>query len=112
MLVSLKQTEWYTTQTQVFADERQLSTFRRELNRRSEVAYRYMQSDNENDVRRGLEILAEIDAQIAFSGFSPQIQQSLRRSVATQDEEQFNRTIQRLLRYDMQAAGRLESVLR
>lgn len=109
---SLKQTEWYTTQTQVFTDERQLSTFRREMNRKSEVAYRYLQSDNENVVRRGLELLAEIDAQIAFSGFSPQIQQSLRRSVATQDEEQFNRTIQRLLRYDMQAAGRLESVLR
>lgn len=109
---SLKQTEWYTTQTQVFADERQLSTFRREMNRRSEVAYRYLQSDNENEVRRGLELLAEIDAQIAFSGFSPQQQQSLRRSVANQDEEQFNRTIQRLLRYDMQAAGRLESVLR
>lgn len=109
---SLKQTEWYTTQTQVFADERQLSAFRREMNRKSERAYRYMQSDNENEVRRGLELLAEIDAQIALSGFSPQIQQSLRRSVATQDEEQFNRTIQRLLRYDMQAAGRLESVLR
>ena len=109
---SLKQTEWYTTQTQVFADERQLSRFRREMNRRSEVAYRYLQSEDENEVRRGLELLAEIDAQIAFSGFSPQQQQSLRRSVANQDEEQFNRTIQRLLRYDMQAAGRLESVLR
>jgi len=109
---SLKQTEWYTTQTQVFADERQLSRFRREMNRRSEIAYRSLQSDNENEVRRGLELLAEIDAQIAFSGFSPQQQQSLRRSVANQDEEQFNRTIQRLLRYDIQAASRLETVLR
>ena len=109
---SLKQTEWYTTRTQIFADERQLSQFRREMNNKSERAFRMMQSGDENEVRRGLELFSEIQTQIALSPFSPQQQQSLYRSITNQDEEQFNRVLQTLLRYDIQSAGRLEAVLR
>jgi hypothetical protein len=111
-VATLKQTEWYTTRTQVFADERQLSRFRREMNNRSETAYRYIQAGDERSIRRGLELLAEINAQITFSGFSVEQQMSLRRSVATQDEDQFNRLMQTLLRYDREAATRLQTVVR
>jgi hypothetical protein len=111
-VASLKQTEWYSTRTQVFADERQLSRFRREMNNRSEAAYRLLQAGDERSVRRGLELLSEINAQITLSGFSPEQQLSLKRSVATQDENQFNRLMQTLLRYDREAATRLQTVLR
>jgi hypothetical protein len=111
-VATLKQTEWYSTRSQVFADERQLSRFRREMNNRSETAYRYLQAGDERSVRRGLELLAEINAQITFSGFSVEQQMSLRRSVATQDEDQFNRLMQTLLRYDREAATRLQTVVR
>jgi len=111
-VATLKQTEWYTTRGQVFTDERQLARFRREINGRSETAYRYLRDGDERSVRRGLELLAEINAQITFSGFSPEQQMSLRRSVATQDEDQFNRLMQTLLRYDREAATSLQTVLR
>ena len=111
-VASLKQTEWYTTRTQVFADERKLATFRREINNRAETAYRYIQDGDEQSVRRGLELLAEVNAQITFSGFSPEQMMSLRRSVATQDEDQFTRLMQTMLRYDREAATSLQNVLR
>jgi hypothetical protein len=37
---------------------------------------------------------------------------SIRRSVASQDEDQFNRLMQTLLRYDREAATSLQTVLR
>jgi hypothetical protein len=111
-VATIKQTEWYSTRTQVITDERQFNSFRRQMNNRSEAAYRYIQAGDERSVRRGLELLAEVNAQITFSGFSPQQQMSLRRSVMTQDEDQFNRMMQTLLRYDRNAATRLQSVLR
>ena len=111
-VATLKQTEWYSTRTQVFADERQLSRFRREMNNRAETAYRYLQAGDERSVRRGLELLAEINAQITFSGFSPEQIMSLKRSIATQDEDQFNRLMQTMLRYDREAATRLQTVVR
>ena len=111
-VATLKQTEWYTTRTQVFADERKLAAFRREMNNRAETAYRYIQAGDERSVRRGLELLAEVNAQITFSGFSPEQMMSLRRSVATQDEDQFTRLMQTMLRYDREAATSLQNVLR
>jgi hypothetical protein len=111
-VATLKQTEWYTTRTQVFADERSVNTFRREMNSRAETAYRLMQNGDERSIRRGLELLAEVNAQITFSGLSPEQMMSIRRSVASQDEDQFNRLMQTLLRYDREAATSLQTVLR
>jgi hypothetical protein len=111
-VATLKQTEWYTTRTQVFADERAVNTFRREMNNRAETAYRLMQNGDERSIRRGLELLAEVNAQITFSGLSPEQMMSIRRSVASQDEDQFNRLMQTLLRYDREAATSLQTVLR
>ena len=111
-VATLKQTEWYTTRTQVFADERAVNTFRREMNSRAETAYRLMQNGDERSIRRGLELLAEVNAQITFSGLSVEQMMSIRRSVASQDEDQFNRLMQTLLRYDREAATSLQTVLR
>jgi hypothetical protein len=82
------------------------------MNNRAETAYRLMQNGDERSIRRGLELLAEVNAQITFSGLSPEQMMSIRRSVASQDEDQFNRLMQTLLRYDREAATSLQTVLR
>lgn len=111
-VASLKQTEWYSARTQAFNDDKKLSSFRSNMNSRAEVAFRYLDSDDPETVRRGLEYLREINVHIKTSGFSPEQQLSLGRSVMKRDEEQLGKIIKKLLKYDVEAATRLQSVMR
>lgn len=106
---NLKATEWYATQSQVFTDKKKMTEFRKEMNKRAEVAYRLMQDGN---TERGVAMLGEIRTAVAFSGFSPTDQASIMRSVLTKDEDSFNRTFEYLLKADKDAALRLLAVQR
>lgn len=106
---NLKATEWYDAQTKAFTDASKLRDYRSWANRKSEIAWRYI---NNGDTERGIALLGELRAHIATSGFSPEQQASLGRSVMTQDENAFDRLIDQVLSYDRQAAQRIAAVQR
>jgi hypothetical protein len=106
---SLKATEWYSAQTQAFTDSRKLSDYRKWVNNKSEIAWRYI---NDGNTERGVALLGELRAHIATSGFSPEQMASLGRSVMTRDENAFDRLIDQVLTYDRAAAQRIIAVQR
>lgn len=99
-VASLKQTEWYTAREIDFRDNRRLTQFRTEMNRRGEIALRLLQSEDRSDIDRGIEMLEELRVQVTLSGFSPELQASLVRSVFNPQEDQMFKIQENLLKAD------------
>jgi hypothetical protein len=99
-VASLKQTEWYTAREIDFRDNQRLTQFRTEMNRRGEIALRLLQSDDRADIDRGIEMLEELRVQVTLSGFSPELQASLVRSVFNPQEDQMFKIQENLLKAD------------
>jgi len=88
--------EFYNAKTKLFNSQREFSAFRKEVNTDAENAFRLIDAGDP----RGLELLNEIHAKIATSGFSFRDQMSLRRSASSRLESEWIRIQQKLLRQD------------
>jgi len=88
--------EFYARKGQMFNRQRELSAFRKEINTDAENAFRLIDAGDP----RGYELLNEIHAKIATSGFSYRDQVSLRRAASNRLESEWPRIAKRLLQQD------------
>lgn len=86
-VTTLKQTEWYNTKTQLFMSNRKFQEARKDYERDAEVAIAMMDSPDTFD--RGLEMMNELHAKIALSGFSYYQQTELRQAIMKRAGDQF-----------------------
>ena len=108
---SLKQAEWYDAKNQMFTSNKKLTTFRKDINSKAEFAYDLLQGDAA-DKEKAFKLFDELKIMIDFSGFSPEVQLSLRKSLNRRLDDQFIRVYENLLRQDQDAeADRLRATL-
>ena len=108
---SLKQAEWYDAKNQMFTSKKKLTNFRKDVNRKTEYAFDLLQGDTA-DKEKAFKLFNELKVLIDMSGFSPEIQQSLRKSINRRLDDQFTTTYEQLLRQDQDAeAERLRATL-
>ena len=88
--------EFYSRKGQMFNSQRELSAFRKEVNTDAENAFRLIDAGDP----RGYELLNEIHAKIATSGFSFRDQVSLRKAASNRLESEWPRIAKRLLQQD------------
>lgn len=109
---SLKQTEWYASQSSTFRSSKQFTKFRKEVNTKTEYAFDLLQSKDPADKERAFKMFDELKVMIDFSGFSPELQLSLQKSVNKRLDDKFFRTYKQLLKEDQDAAAaRLRTTL-
>lgn len=101
----LKVQEIYNRRGQATNSKRQLTSFRKEINNYSELAYKLIDAGG-NDRDRGYEMLNEISDKIALSGFAWSDQVSLRKSAMTRLENDWPKMAQKLLRQEKSYAVR------
>ena len=108
---SIKAAEWYDARTSIYRDSKHLKEDRKEVNRRAEVAFQLLRSNDPADKERGLRMLNELNVLIKFSGHSPANMVSLQRSILS-SPDQINEVMQSLLQYDrMTQLSRLQTTL-
>ena len=88
--------EFYARRTGEVFNKKELSAFRKEINTDAENAFRLIEAGDQ----RGYELLNEIHAKIATSGFSFRDQVSLRKSASNRLEREWPRIAERLLQQD------------
>ena len=109
---SLKQTEWYAAQSDTFRSSKKFNTFRKEVNNKTEYAFDLLQSKDPADKERAFKMFNELKVMVDFSGFSPELQLSLQKSINRRLDDKFSRTYEQLLREDQDAAAaRLRTTL-
>jgi hypothetical protein len=108
---SLKQAEWYDAKNNMFTSNKKLTQFRKDLNRKTEFAFDLLQGDTA-DKEKAFKLFSELKVMVDMSGFSPEIQQSLRKSINRRLDDQFFNVYEQLLRQDQDAeAERLRATL-
>ena len=108
---SLKQAEWYDTRRTMFTSNKKLTKFRKEINSEANYAFDLLQGDTA-DKEKAFKLFNELKVKIDMSGFSPEVQTSLRKSMNRRLDDQFFNVYENLLRSDQDAeAERLRSVL-
>lgn len=108
---SLKQAEWYDARNQMFTSSKKLAKFRKEVNSKAEYAFDLLQGDTA-DKEKAFKLFNELRVLIDMSGFSPEIQLSLRKSLNRRLDDQFFNVYEQLLRQDQDAeAERLRATL-
>jgi len=108
---SLKQAEWYDTRRTMFTSNKKLTKFRKEINTEANYAFDLLKGDTA-DKEKAFKLFNELKVKIDMSGFSPEIQTSLRKSMNRRLDDQFFNVYETLLRADQDAeAERLRSVL-
>jgi len=108
---SLKQAEWYDAKNQMFTSKKKLTSFRKNVNTKAEYAFDLLQGDTA-DKEKAFKLFNELKVLIDMSGFSPEIQQSMKRSINRRLDDQFFTTYEQLLRQDQDAeAERLRATL-
>ena len=95
----LKVQEIYNRRGQANNSKRQLTSFRKEINNYSELAYKLIDAGG-SDRDRGFEMLNEISDKIALSGFAWSDQVSLRKSAMTRLENDWPKMAQKLLKQE------------
>lgn len=99
----LSTVDWYNTKNSVYANNKGLASFRKELKRDADYAYSILKSDPQ----RATQLMKEIHAKIATSGFSFRERLSLGRSVVIQQGDQMHQMFKDLFlndrRYQAQA---------
>ena len=109
---SLKQTEWYAAQSDTFRSSKKYNAFRKEVNNKTEYAFDLLQSKDPADKERAFKMFNELKVMVDFSGFSPELQLSLQKSINRRLDDKFSRTYEQLLREDQDAAAaRLRTTL-
>lgn len=102
----LQVSEFYDAKTAMYNSNKKLADFRKEVNRYGDTALRLMQGDDA-DKERAIALMDEINTRISLSGFSQRDQASLRKSVASNLELEYNKMIDWAIRterfYEMQA---------
>ena len=108
---SLKQAEWYDTRRTMFTSNKKLTKFRKEINTEANYAFDLLKGDTA-DKEKAFKLFNELKVKIDMSGFSPEVQTSLRKSMNRRLDDQFFNVYENLLRSDQDAeAERLRSVL-
>ena len=109
---SLKQAEWYSAQTSTFRSSKKFNTFRKQVNVKAEYAFDLLQSKDPADKERAFKMFNELKVMVDFSGFSPELQLSLQKSLNRRLDDKFFRTYDQLLKEDQDAAAaRLRNTL-
>ena len=92
--------EFYSLKGQVYSDKKTLSQVRKEVNRKTELAFRLINSNDDNDIDRGIKLMREIHETISLSGLSFKDQLSLRRSATSRMEADWHRISKHLIERD------------
>ena len=107
----LELTEFYQRRGEAYTDSRKLNTFRKEVDRDMGIAMNLI-SEGGNDRERGMQMISEIHAKIATSGFSPQQMFSLRKSLQRGNNNELLRLMQGAIREDnYYVAQALQSII-
>jgi hypothetical protein len=108
---SLKQAEWYDAKNRMFTSGKKLTKFRKEVNTKAEYAFDLLQGDTA-DKEKAFKLFNELKVMVDMSGFSPEIQTSLKKSINRRLDDQFFNVYEQLLRQDQDAeAERLRATL-
>ena len=94
--------EFYSRKGQMYNSQRELTAFRKEINSDAENAFRLIDAGDP----RGYELLNEIHAKIATSGFSFSDQVSLRKSAVNRLESEWPRMFQKMLQQEKNYGAR------
>lgn len=92
--------EFYSLKGQVYSAKKTLSQVRKEVNKDTELAFRLINSDDDRDIDRGIQLMKEIHATISLSGLSFKDQLSLRRSATSRMEAEWPRISKHLIERD------------
>ena len=95
----LELTEFYQRRTEAYTGSKKLKGFRKEIDTDMSIAMRLI-SEGGNDRDRGLQMITEIHAKIATSGFSPQQMFSLRKGLQRGNSNELLRIMQGAIRED------------
>jgi len=108
---SLKQAEWYDAKNQLFTSNKKLNKFRKEVNTKADYAFDLLKGDTA-DKEKAFKLFNELKVLVDMSGFSPEIQLSLKKSINRKMDDQFFNIYEQLLRQDQDAeAERLRATL-
>jgi hypothetical protein len=108
---SLKQAEWYDAKNRMFTSGKKLTKFRKEVNTKAEYAFDLLKGDTA-DKEKAFKLFNELKVMVDMSGFSPEIQTSLKKSINRRLDDQFFNVYEQLLRQDQDAeAERLRATL-
>jgi len=107
----LELTEFYQRRGEAYTDSRKLNTFRKEMDRDMNIAMRLV-SEGGTDRDRGMQMIEEMHAKIATSGFSPQQMFSLRKGLQRGNNNELLRLMQGAIREDnYYGAQALQSII-
>ena len=95
----------------MFTSNKKLTKFRKEVNTKAEYAFDLLKGDTA-DKEKAFKLFNELKVMVDMSGFSPEIQLSLKKSINRRMDDQFFNVYEQLLRQDQdEEAERLRATL-
>ena len=96
---------------QLYLDSKNFTKLRREIDKQAEVAFSLMESEDEDEVRRGIKIFEEVGIKIEFSATSPPQRKKLRAALRKNEKLLINMTKNYNEQHKFWAADRTETLL-